>query len=145
MTDDAQPETLECCICQFKVAQTVPHRWRRSKRRCWRSGARSGEAQRPITRAKAAFLAIGGRSTDRVPALLRVGGYRFFFYSLENREPPHIHVAHAGRYAKFWLDPVTLASNRGFRSYELTTIRQLVEEHREFFLEKWNACFSGNR
>ena len=80
-----------------------------------------------------------------MPALLRVGGYRFFFYSLEDREPPHIHVAHAGRYAKFWLDPVTLASSRGFRSHELTTIRQLVEENREFFLEKWNAYFSGKR
>ena len=30
---------------------------------------------------------------------MRVGGYRFFFYSMEGREPPHIHVAHAGRYA----------------------------------------------
>jgi hypothetical protein len=80
-----------------------------------------------------------------VPVLLRVGGYRFFFYSLENNEPPHIHVAHAERYAKFWLDPVALASNRRFRDHELTTIRRLVETHREFFLEKWNACFGGNR
>lgn len=80
-----------------------------------------------------------------MPAVLRVGGYRFFFYSLEDREPPHIHVAHAGRYAKFWLNPVTLASNRGFRSHELTVIRQLVLEHRDFFLEKWNAYFSGKQ
>ena len=80
-----------------------------------------------------------------MPALLRVGGYRFFFYSLEDREPPHIHVAHAGRYAKFWLDPVTLASNRGFRSHELTIIRRLVLENRDFFLEKWNAYFSGRQ
>jgi hypothetical protein len=80
-----------------------------------------------------------------VPALLRVGGYRFFFYSLEDREPPYVHVAHAGRYAKFWLSPLALASNRGFRSHELTTIRQLVEENRAFFLEKWNAYFSGKR
>jgi len=80
-----------------------------------------------------------------VPALLRVGGYRFFFYSLEDREPPHVHVAHAGRYAKFWLEPVTLTSNRGFRSHELTVIRRLVLEHRELFLEKWNAYFSGKQ
>jgi len=78
-----------------------------------------------------------------VPELLRVGGYRFFFYSLENREPPHIHVAHAGRYAKFWLNPVILASSRGFRSHELTAIRQLVDENHEFLVEKWNAYFSG--
>ena len=36
--------------------------------------------------------------------MLRVRGYRFFF-SMEGREPPHIHVAHAGRYAKLWLEP----------------------------------------
>jgi hypothetical protein len=27
-----------------------------------------------------------------MPTALRLGPYRFFFYSLENREPPHIHV-----------------------------------------------------
>lgn len=80
-----------------------------------------------------------------MPVLLRVGGDRFFFYSLEDREPPHIHVAHAGRYAKFWLNPVALASNRGFRDHELTVLRQLVLENRAFFLEKWNAYFSGTR
>ena len=80
-----------------------------------------------------------------MPALLRVGGYRFFFYSLEDREPPHIHVAHAGRYAKFWLDPVTLASNRGLRSHELTVVGRLVLENRDLFSEKWNAYFSGKQ
>ena len=78
-----------------------------------------------------------------MPVPLRIRGYRFFFYSLEDREPPHIHVAQAGRYAKFWLDPVTLASNRGFRSHELTVIQGLVLENRDSFLEKWNAYFSG--
>lgn len=78
-----------------------------------------------------------------MPVLLRVGGYRFFFYSLEDREPPHVHIAHAGRYAKFWLDPVNLASNSGFRSHELMVIRKIVQENREFFLERWNAYFSG--
>ncbi len=80
-----------------------------------------------------------------MPALLRVRGYRFFFYSLADREPPHIHMAQAGRYAKFRLNPVTLASNRGFRSHEPTTIQQLVDENREFFLEKWKAYFSEER
>ena len=76
-----------------------------------------------------------------MPALLRIRGYRFFFYSLEDREPPHIHVAHAGRYAKFWLEPIALAHNRGFRSQELTGIRQRVEENQQFFLEKWHEYF----
>jgi hypothetical protein len=80
-----------------------------------------------------------------VPALLRVRGYRFFFFSLEGREPPHIHVAHAGRYAKFWLEPVELANNRGFRGHELAEIREIVIENREFFLEKWHEYFSGKQ
>jgi len=53
---------------------------------------------------------------------------------MEGREPPHIHVAHAGRYAKFWLEPVTLADVRGFRGHELTEIRQIVADNRELFL-----------
>ena len=76
-----------------------------------------------------------------MPALLRIRGYRFFFYSLEGREPSHIHVAHAGRYAKFWLEPVSLAENRGFRGHELTEIRQIVEENQQFFQEKWHEYF----
>lgn len=80
-----------------------------------------------------------------MPALLRVRGYRFFFFSMEGREPAHIHVAHAGRYAKFWLEPVTLADARGFRSHELTEIRRIVLQNRRFFLEKWHEYFGGER
>ncbi|MBI4007657.1 MAG: DUF4160 domain-containing protein, partial [Planctomycetes bacterium] len=47
-----------------------------------------------------------------MPTILRIKGYRFFFFSLEGREPPHIHVEHAGKYAKFWLEPVELARSR---------------------------------
>ena len=80
-----------------------------------------------------------------MPALLRVRGYRFFFYSLEDREPPHIHVAHAGRYAKFWLDPVLVADVRGFRAHEITKIRRIVEAKRQFFLERWHEYFGGKQ
>jgi hypothetical protein len=72
-----------------------------------------------------------------------VRGYRFFFFSLEAREPPHIHVAHAGRYAKFWLGPVTLAEDRGFRAHEITDIRKIVIENAQLFLEKWHEYFDG--
>ncbi len=78
-----------------------------------------------------------------MPALLRVRGYRFFFYSMEAREPPHIHAAHAGRYAKFWLEPVALAQVRGFRGHELTELRQIVLQRRQFFLERWYEYFGG--
>lgn len=78
-----------------------------------------------------------------MPTVLRVRGYRFFFFSMEGREPAHIHVTHAGRYAKFWLEPVTLADVRGFRDHELTEIRQIVADNRELFLGRWHEYFGG--
>ena len=39
-----------------------------------------------------------------MPTVLRVDGYRFYFFSREGQEPPHIHVEQAERYAKFWLN-----------------------------------------
>ena len=74
---------------------------------------------------------------------MMVRGYRFFFFSLEGREPPHIHVAHAGRYAKFWLGPADLSNNRGFRGHELAEIRSIVMENGKFFLERWYEYFGG--
>jgi hypothetical protein len=73
--------------------------------------------------------------------VLRVSGYRFFFFSLEGSEPAHIHIEHGDKLAKFWLDPVSLAESHGFRSHELNRLRALVIEHRSKFLETWNAQF----
>lgn len=53
-----------------------------------------------------------------MPTVLRADGYRFFFYSREGRDPAHVHVEQAERYAKVWLSPVALAASRGFRSAE---------------------------
>ena len=73
-----------------------------------------------------------------MPTVLRVGRYRFLFFSNEGREPPHIHVKAAGDEAKYWLDPVQLAANYGFNARELNQIDGLVEEHREQLLEAWH-------
>ena len=40
-----------------------------------------------------------------------VGPYRIYFYSHEPNEPPHVHVDRDDQSAKFWLDPVALASS----------------------------------
>jgi hypothetical protein len=77
-----------------------------------------------------------------MPVALRVRGYRFFFFSLEGQEPPHIHVEQAERFAKFWLNPISLVKSRGFRSGELLEIQRIVEENLDTLLEKWNEHFS---
>ena len=78
-----------------------------------------------------------------MPTVLRIGGYRFFFYSNENREPPHIHVQQAGRLAKFWIQPVILASSTGFAAHELNKLTRLVETHQKELLEQWHEFFGA--
>lgn len=57
-----------------------------------------------------------------MPTVLRYRGYRFYFYSHEPNEPPHIHVDKDNLSAKFWLSPIFLARNIGFSSKELRKI-----------------------
>ena len=76
-----------------------------------------------------------------MPTVLRIEGYRFFFFSLERQEPPHVHVESAERVAKFWLRPVGLARSRGFRRNELSEIRRLVEENVVLFEGRWHEHF----
>ncbi len=73
-----------------------------------------------------------------MPTVLRVGRFRFFFYSNEGQEPPHIHVKAGEDEAKFWLDPIALAANHGFNGRELGEIERLVEQHRAELLEAWD-------
>jgi hypothetical protein len=49
-----------------------------------------------------------------------------------------IHVERDDSYAKFWVKPIALARNRGFKSHELTELRTIVEENAVVFEEKWN-------
>ncbi len=76
-----------------------------------------------------------------MPTVLLVDGFRFFFFSNEGIEPPHIHVERAAGYAKFWLDPVDLAETYGFKTPELRRARLLVIEHRFDFRERWREHF----
>lgn len=78
-----------------------------------------------------------------MPSILNTKGYRFFFFSLEGNEPPHVHVEHGDKLAKLWLNPVKLADSYGFRFHELTKLRALVIKHCHLFLEKWYEFFSN--
>ena len=80
-----------------------------------------------------------------MPTFLRLGPYRFFVYSHEPNEPPHIHVDHDNTSAKFWLKPVHLARNIGYSPKELRKVEKLVQEHQEELMEKWNGYFSTSR
>ena len=78
-----------------------------------------------------------------MPTILRIGAYRFFFYSNENGEPPHIHIQRERMLAKFWLQPVVLAGSTRFSPKELRTLEALVIENKDTLLEAWNEYFSS--
>lgn len=78
-----------------------------------------------------------------MPTLLRWNGYRFFFYSADRWEPPHVHVAKAGCEAKLWLRDLTVAVNLGYSAKELNEIIVVTREHRTSFTEAWNDHFGA--
>ncbi len=77
-----------------------------------------------------------------MPTVLREGRYRFHFFSNEGQEPPHIHVKAGGDQAKFWLSPIELAANYGFRGYELNQIERIIRKHQDKLVGAWNEHFS---
>ena len=76
-----------------------------------------------------------------MPTILRPGPYRIYFHSHEPNEPPHMHVDRDRDSAKFWLEPVALARNLGFRPSELRRIERIIVENRKQLLEAWYGRF----
>lgn len=76
-----------------------------------------------------------------MPTIARIGPYRVYFYSHETTEPPHVHLDRDEKTAKFWLAPVLLARNLGFRANELRDLQRLVRENAADFLGSWHDFF----
>mgnify|MGYP002134649468 CR=1 FL=1 len=80
-----------------------------------------------------------------MPTVLHWNGYRFYFFSHEGEEPPHIHIDKAGHSAKFWLNPVKLASSSGFKDNALRDLEKKVRTERQQFLKAWHGYFKNQR
>jgi hypothetical protein len=72
-----------------------------------------------------------------MPTIHREGPYRFFLYSQDCAEPPHVRVQRENYQAKFWLDPIDLVTAGGFRDHELRDIERIITEHKAYLLNKW--------
>jgi Domain of unknown function (DUF4160) len=79
-----------------------------------------------------------------MPTVLREDPYRFYFYSHEPNEPPHIHIDRDNLTAKFWLETIGLANNIGFPDREVRKIEAIVSENQTLFLETWNEYFGNS-
>ena len=72
-----------------------------------------------------------------MPVVLRVKGYRFWFYESDLNEPPHVHVGKEDDEAKFWLAPVSLTRVHGFRSHQLREIERIISQYHDDLLASW--------
>jgi hypothetical protein len=77
------------------------------------------------------------------PNIGKYGPFRFYFYSHESNEPPHVHVDRDSCSAKFWLKPVSLATNLGFSAVELKKIEKIAISKQKEFLEAWYDFFGS--
>lgn len=73
-----------------------------------------------------------------MPTALRMKGYRFYFVMFDLDEPVHIHVDKQGKTAKFWLSPVRVARNQGYRDHELNEIESIINDRWQQFIKLWD-------
>jgi len=79
------------------------------------------------------------KAIAKMPTIPDISGpYRLFFYSFDCNEPKHIHVRRERATCKFWLEPVALGTNSGFKANELNRIRKLVLDNLDRILEAWD-------
>ncbi len=72
-----------------------------------------------------------------MPTVLRIGSFRFHFYSDEGNEPLNIHVETPDGECKFWLEPVRLARNNGVAPHVVREIERLVFQYLDFLRGKF--------
>ena len=78
-----------------------------------------------------------------MPTVLKIGPYRFYFFSREESRI-HIHVSCSDGEAKFWLEPeIELATNYKLSRVQLKQIEKLVEDHYDEFKTAWNHYFQN--
>ncbi len=78
-----------------------------------------------------------------MPTILRLKGYRFFFYTNEHL-PVHIHVEKENKTAKYNLESIVeLIYSRKFKASEISEMRKLVIENKNIFIEKWYEYFNN--
>ena len=77
-----------------------------------------------------------------MPTFADIGPYKLFFFSAEGNEPPHVYIRRDRATAKFWLDPIRIATSRRFSDSDLRAVQKLVEENVDAIMEAWNDYFS---
>ena len=73
-----------------------------------------------------------------MPTVLRVRGYRFYFFAEEGSEPPHVHVDKGSGTLKLWLVDLSMAYHEGLKAADIRAIVDIARENRALLIEAWN-------
>ena len=73
-----------------------------------------------------------------MPTILRILGYRFYFYAMEGNEPPHVHIDKGSGTLKVWLDDLRVADSEGLKPAEIRAALKLAREHQKLLLKAWH-------
>ena len=78
----------------------------------------------------------------RMPTILMIRGWRFFFYANEGNEPIHVHCLKGDAEAKYWLDVAAFEAIEA-HSYNMTPadkriVRRIIFEHFDYIVAEWN-------
>jgi hypothetical protein len=77
-----------------------------------------------------------------VPNVYEERGLRFYFFSNESNEPPHIHVTDEESVAKFWLNlsgnEVNLEYNEGFSARDMRRIWSILNRRSGMMRRAYN-------
>ena len=77
-----------------------------------------------------------------MPTVLRINGYRFYFFAGDAGEP--VHVNRGDGYGKIWLEPqIKVQALEGFKSQEEKKILDIVENHVEELKNSWYGYFNS--
>ena len=76
-----------------------------------------------------------------MPTLLKINGFRFFFYSNEH-EPMHIHILKNENFAKVNLENLKVEFSN-FKNSDLDFVLETIKAHKDEFINVWQEYFKG--
>ena len=75
-----------------------------------------------------------------MPTVLRIDGYRFFFFSDEHT-PEHIHTEKGDSYARIEIESLKVTDTYNLNSKELKKLVSLVTKNKEKLKGTWDEYF----
>jgi len=75
-----------------------------------------------------------------LPTLLKINGFKFFFYANEH-EPKHIHVIKGEGFAKINLENLEVVKNY-LKPKDLKEALEITKKYQNDFIRSWNEWFN---